>query len=143
MGRIQRLFGTSTGTSISSHTRAVDGKSSKQPNDSDSLRVTTDLPTTSPAANTRSKAHKTSPFTSQKHHVNDDSGIGLDITMDEDEVDVDTFLNEAITTGSSPTGGLSKFIGRVKSKVGSGEGGADHWGILSDPADAAGDVIVV
>ena len=132
-----------SGTSISSHARSFDGRDSNQPNDNDSLHGTTDLPNTSPAANTRSKAHKTSPFASQKHHINDDSGIGLDIALDEDEVDVNTFLNEAITTGSSPTGGLSKFIGRVKSKIGSGEGGADSWGILSDPADAAGDVVVV
>lgn len=62
--------------------------------------------------------------------ANDDSGIGLDINI-EDDVDVDSIFRDP--TSDSP--GLSKFGLKSSNK--------DNWGILSDPADASGDVVVL
>ena len=87
-------------------------------NPNSAIEAETPSTTTSPASNTRSKRPK--PISTQEDTGNnEDSGIGLDLAI-EDDGDVEDLF---------------------RSKAGVGVG-AD-WGILSDSADAAGDVVVV
>ena len=125
-----QTLATSAPTSRPPTSRAnvsFDGAADQHESDTIPLIPSLDL-TTTPAKNTRSKT-AAAAAASSGGHGHDDSGIGLDINIEDDLLGLPTGSSPALKFGLTPAR----------------KGAKDTWpGLLaSDPADAAGDVVVV